>query len=81
VYGTWKGKMLVLGGNQHNSIHIEHPDPTSKGVEYFVPIAYLKFAVKELEKGIPEIDIQILAPQWPLGNSVVRVTTIANCLE
>jgi len=50
--------MLVLGGNQHNSIHIEHPDPTSKGVEYFVPIAYMKFAEKELEKGIPEIDIQ-----------------------
>ncbi|MFZ6725329.1 hypothetical protein ACO0K2_07510 [Undibacterium sp. MH2W] len=50
--------MLVLGGNQHNSILIEHPDPTSKGVEYFVPIAYLKFAEKELEKGIPEIDIQ-----------------------
>ena len=58
VYGTWKGKMLVLGGNQHNSILIEHPDPTSKGVEYFVPIAYLKFAEKELEKGVPEIDIQ-----------------------
>jgi len=58
MYGTWKGKMLVLGGNKHNSILIEHPEPTTKGVEYFVPIAYLKFERKELEKRVPEIDIQ-----------------------
>jgi len=50
--------MLVLGGNQHDTILIEYPDPTSKGVEYFVPIAYQKFAEKEQEKGLHEVDIQ-----------------------
>ena len=49
--------MLVLGGNQHDTILIEYPDPTSKGVEYFVPIAYQKFAEKEQEKGLQEVDI------------------------
>src|SRR5450830_285246 len=68
VYGTWKGKMLVLGGNQHDTILIEYPDPTSKGVEYFVPIAYQKFAEKEQEKGLQEVDIK--AAQLFFGKAI-----------
>ena len=44
--------MLVLGGNQHDTILIEYPEPTSKGVEYFVPIAYQKFAEKETRNSV-----------------------------
>ena len=60
--------MLVLGGNQRDTILIEYPDPTSKGVEYFVPIAYQKFAEKEQEKGLQEVDIK--AAQLYFGKAI-----------
>ena len=60
--------MLVLGGNQHDAIRIQFPDPTSKGVEYFVPIAYQKFAEKEQEKELAEIDMN--AAKLYLGKAI-----------
>jgi len=52
--------MVVLGGNQADAIIFEHPDPLSKGVEYFVPIAYQKFAEKEQNNELQEINTQAL---------------------
>jgi len=70
LYGTLNGKMVVLGGNQADTILFEHPDPLSKGVEYFVPIAYQKFAEKEQNNELPEINTQAL--RLAMGGSVPK---------
>ncbi|MBC3863928.1 TIGR02594 family protein [Undibacterium jejuense] len=70
VYGTLNGKMVVLGGNQSDTILFEHPDSTYGGVSFYVPIAYQKFAEAEQDKELPEIDI--IALKMAMGDAVPK---------
>jgi uncharacterized protein (TIGR02594 family) len=47
VYAKSGSNFICLGGNQHDQINFS---PFAKGVRFFVPVAYLEFAKKDIEK-------------------------------
>lgn len=68
VYGLLGNNVIVLGGNQGDMISFVRKGKS--GAKFFVPIAYLEYAKKDLDK-MSQVDVDALRSEY---GPVVRVS-------